>query len=122
MINWADATYIECVGFDRSLLPYLQNAIDNGVVKWGKRLSSQVASDGRYSEFDYLGFRYAVDELHEPLDDSPNALWDFVPVRVEKIAKVDEDDDGNTIIVEKYPLTSIKTPTPAPRPAEWGSF
>ena len=70
-----------------------------------------------------MGFRYSLDELYEPITNAEGEEtgWDFVPVRVKKIAKVDVAGNGDTIIVEKYPLV-IEKPKPTPRSADWGSF
>lgn len=128
-MNWPEEfEAVTCVGFNEALLPILMSAVDADHVEWVKQLHSMKASDGRYSEFDYLGFRYAVDELYEitgiepGIDGRPREKHGYVPVRVEKIAKVDVDDDGETFIVESYPLTT----TPAARPPKyqgaWASF
>ena len=122
MINWpADNEAITCVGFGDALLPVLIEAVENGRVEWVECIVSDKRTDGRYSEFDYLGFRYAVDEYYEPISEPTGERWDYVPVRVEKIAKVDVAGNGDTIIVEKYPLIHI-TPPKQPRPESWGSF
>lgn len=129
MINWPENfENVTCVGFVDALLPILMSAVDADHVEWVTQIKSAKASDGRYSEFDYLGFRYALDELYEitgiePGDDGmPREKHGYVPVRVEKIAKVDVDDDGNTVVVEQYPLAM----TPAARPPKyqgaWASF
>lgn len=115
---------IACVGFSVELLPILMEAIDNGHVEWVVSRKSSRRADGRYAEFDYLGFRYSLDELYEPISEPTGERWDFVPVRIEKIAKVDVAGNGDTIIVEKYPLvheTPKKQPAPQ-RPESWGTF
>jgi len=106
-VNWPDdLEAVTCVGFNDALLHILMSAIEADHVKWVTRIKSNKASDGRYSEFDYLGFRYALDELYEAASTPTGEDWGFVPVRVEKIAKVDTDDNGNTIVVESYPITT----------------
>ena len=106
-MNWPeDLEAVTCVGFSESLLPILMNAVDADHVTWVVKIVSAKTSDGRYSEFDYLGFRYALDELYEAVSTPTGEDWGFVPVRVEKIAKVDTDDNGNTIVVESYPITT----------------
>lgn len=122
-MNWPeDLEAVTAVGFSDALLSTLVEAIENDHVEWVTRIASDKTSDGRYSEFDYLGFRYAVDELYEPIVgfEGQRADWDYIPVRIEKIAKVDVDDDGNTFIVESYPLT--KAVVKPKYEGSWGSF
>lgn len=123
---WADD--LEAVGFSATLLSFITTAVDNGQVDWVRTISGDNPhAEGRYREFDYLGFRYGMDEAYEVISIEPGAhgrgveRHEFVAFRVEKIAKVDEDDDGNTIIVEKYPLTN-QAPKQQSRPESWGTF
>ena len=129
MMNWPEELEdITCVGFSVALLPILMEAIDNGHVEWVTRKSSHRASDGRYAEFDYLGFRYGLDELYEitgiepGIDGRPREVHGYVPVRLEKIAKVDVDDCGNVLILEKYPLSMAAVERPPKYQGAWASF
>lgn len=98
-----DLAQVRCEGFDRSLLPYLQNAIDNGRVKY---VESRMFAESATTTFDYLGFRYELDEFVEVVD------------AIKKIAKIDEDEHGNEVIVETYGVA-----TTAPQQYEsWGCF
>jgi hypothetical protein len=129
MMNWPEELEdITVVGFSDSLLPILMEAIDNDHVEWVKRLTSVKAADGRYSEFDYLGFRYGLDELFEVTgiepgaDGQPRETHGYVPVRIEKIAKVDVDDDGNVLILERCPLSMASVERPPKYQGAWASF
>lgn len=79
-----DLSQVECAGFDRAGLPFLQKAIDNKHVKWGR-----VGGFGplSYKTFDYLGFRYRVD-----------GNFEFI-TRIEKLFRIDEDEDGEEVVV-----------------------
>ena len=128
-MNWPeDFEAVTCVGFPDAVLPILMSAVDNRQVEWVTRISSTKSSDGRYSEFDYLGFRYALDELYEitgiepGADGRPRETHGYVPVRIEKIAKLGVDDDGDTFIVEQYPLGISQLPRPPKYQGAWASF
>ena len=128
-MNWPEELEnVTCFGFNDALLPILMSAVDNEHVDWVTQIRSEKTSDGRYSEFDYLGFRYAVDELYEitgiepGVDGRPRETHAYVPVRVEKIAKVDVDDDGKVFVVEQYPLGISQTPRPPKYQGAWASF
>lgn len=120
-MNWPeDLEGVTCVGFNEGLLTQISIAVDNDHVEWVTKIKSAKASDGRYSEFDYLGYRYAVDELYEPVSTPTGEDWGYVPVRVERIAKLGVNDDGGTILVEQYPLTGQAIPEPYP--TMWATF
>jgi hypothetical protein len=78
---------VMCIGFPRELLPTLVEAIDNEHVKWIEGSSSMFAEYG-HADFDYLGFRYRLHEFVE------------VVQSIEKIAKIDEDEETAAPVVE----------------------
>lgn len=128
-MNWPENLEdVDCVGFSDGSLCELSIAVDNHEVMWVTQIRSRKTSDGRYSEFDYLGFRYAVDELYEitgiepGADGMPREKHDYVPVRVERIAKVNVDDDGKAFVVEQYPLAMHPTVKPPKYVGQWASF
>ena len=103
-----DISEVECVGFSEGILYNLMVAIDH------KRVT-HVSTDKNawYASytFDYLGFRYVLD------------CSGFTPYRLQKIARLGVDDDGETIVEEKYPITGTAQPLPQPDYlTEWGSF
>ena len=128
-MNWPENLEdVDCVGFSDGSLCELSIAVDNHEVTWVTQIRSRKASDGRYSEFDYLGFRYAVDELYEitgiehGADGMPREKHDYVPVRFERIAKVNVDDDGKAFVVEQNPLAMHPTEKPPKYVGQWASF
>lgn len=76
-----DLGMVACVGFHRSLLPYLQNAIDN--------------------------------ERITPIDTRIAEVVTFI----KKIAKIDEDEEGNEVILEDYEVVRKQTEY-----RDWGGF
>jgi hypothetical protein len=99
----------KCVGFDREILPILLGAMDMGRVRWVPRIGGN--GPNSYAAFDYLGFRYKVVGLTA------------MPVIIEKIARVDVDDDGYEVVtdlteeraLEELQLKALECPG-------WGSF
>lgn len=77
------------INFPVDLLPYLKSAIENKRVKWVEGSQTYFAESFAV-EFDYLGFRYLLSEQFE------------IVTSVTKIAKIDEDEEGNELIVEDY--------------------
>lgn len=67
--------------------------------------------------FDFLGFRYNLDA--EEIGTDTGVVC--VPFRLEKVAKVDVDDNGNVFTVEDYPIAEIKRLAPKYE-GTWGSF
>ena len=123
-LQWPDEEehfdQIKCVGFSNALLPILASAIDNGHVTWNYD-DLVVNANGRTQTFNYLGFRYALEAVREYRSEPTGELSSLFPVCVSKIAKLDVDDDGKTIVLESYPLVA-KTPTKPQRPEHWGTF
>lgn len=118
-----DLEDVHAVGFSDMLIPILMNAIDSDHVKWSRVITSRnPRAEGRYREFDYLGFRYGLDESFEAIPTPTGEDWDYVGYRIEKIAKLDVDDHGETIVLETYPITSPKQPQPKPQSPDWGTF
>lgn len=115
-----DLRQVKCVGFTDTMLPIIASAIDNGHVHW--RWSDVVVNaNGRTQTFDYLGFRYSLEAERVYRSEPTGELSSWFPVCVTKIAKLDVDDDGLTIVLEQYPLTGAAQPHQQ-RPEHWGTF
>lgn len=97
-----DLGMVACVGFHRSLLPYLQNAIDNERIT---PIDTRMFAESAVLTFDYLGFRYELEEFAE------------VVTSIKKIAKIDEDEEGNEVILEDYEVVRKQTEY-----RDWGDF
>lgn len=103
MMAWPDnLDDVECVGFPPEALPYLITAIEDGRVEWGH--TSMFAESG-VAEFIYMGFQYRLHEFSE------------LVTRVEKIARIDVDDDGAPVVVENYETARRRESYGA-----WGDF
>lgn len=91
---------VTCVGFDRALLPILDEALDRGHVKWVVRLK-----DG-YCAFDYLGFRYVITS-----DIGDNTM-------ITKTYKVETNDEGETVVLQDF----MARRHAAAYSGNWGAF
>jgi hypothetical protein len=120
-MNWpADFEDFECVGFSSELASILAEAWDN---KHVEIVRSGRAGSYFHWAFDYLGFRYRVD-CEEQMVERDGRTWAiYNAYRLEKVAKLDVDDDGNTIVIEEYPMTTPKQFAPKPRyEGVWATF
>ena len=120
-MNWPDIEDVECVGFNSALLPILIEAWENGRVDRHVGAIRRSSTDFSWT-FDYLGFQYQID-FEQGSKTFPDGSFGThsTPYRLSKIAKVDVDDDGNTVIVESYPCVP-QQPKAQPRPESWGTF
>lgn len=113
-LEWPDDTdAVECIGFSKPLIYNLIHAIDHGRVQVVSK-----GTNGWYSSytFDYLGFRYELE-----VEEVRNGV--LTPYRLQKIARLGVDDDGNTVIEESFTNPQFMYPEPAPKyQGEWGSF
>jgi hypothetical protein len=114
-LTWPDDTNeVECVGFSQELVYNLIVALDHKRVEYVSKESS-----GSYVSytFDYLGFRYVL-ELEEFQHVRANT---YEPYRLQKIARLGVDDDGETIVEEHFIGMGVAQPTPE-RFEQWGEF
>jgi hypothetical protein len=76
---------VDCVGFDRLVLPYLVTALADKRVKW---LDHKMFASHTVADFEYLGFIYRLEEHFE------------LVTRIKKIGQMQiADDDGNEMAV-----------------------
>jgi hypothetical protein len=113
-LEWPDdTTEVQCIGFSQPLIYDLIHAIDHGRVKV---ISKDTNAWYSSYTFDYFGFRYelAVEEVRNGV---------LTPYRLQKLARIDEDDAGETVIVESFTNPQlIHHPNQPTYDDSWGSF
>ena len=116
-LSWPDDIQtVECVGFSQPLIYNLMVALDHERVEF---VSHAANAWYRTYVFDYLGFRY---ELETERDGEE---LDEVPYRLTKTARLGVDEEGETIIDEKYPIAMAKLANATRATSyedSWGSF
>ncbi len=112
-LTWPDDTNeVECVGFSVALVYDLIFAINHDRVETISKGQNAWYHDWT---FDFLGFRYTVE--------AEEVGGELVPYRIQKIARLGVDDDGNTIVDESFTNPTSMYPEPAPKyEGAWGSF
>lgn len=117
-IDWPDDIHeVECVNFSQPLIYDLMVGINHERVTV---ISHTQNSWYHTYVFDYLGFRYELETEIEggfmPVGEPEHQA----PYRLSKIAKLDVDDDGETVV---RPLTKPTMTTQTPSyDGVWGSF
>lgn len=115
-LDWPDdLSAVECVGFSDLLIYDLVVAVDHDRVEF---VSHTQNSWYHTYVFDFLGFRYELETERESEDLE-------VPYRLCKIARLGVDDDGNTVIDEKFPIAMAKLANASRATryeGDWGTF
>ena len=60
---WPVYRFVECKGFDRSLLPIIRRACDGGMIEWGPKAS--VVLNSASNTFTWAGCTWLMEEFNE---------------------------------------------------------
>lgn len=115
-LEWPkEASEVECLGFSDAILFTIADAAMRNTVDV---VSYDVNGYYHHYTIDFLGFRYHLEAEEFPTDTGLRC----VPYRLEKIAKIGCDDDGENFVIEDYPLAAAQFKKPIRYEGIWGSF